>query len=250
MADDNKPLKYMRYAIGEIALVVIGILIALYINNWNIENSNKKIEKQLLISLQKDFMKTKANLKSTIKLQTNVVNLSKTLMAHYITKNTNIGKDSIYNMFYSGASAFWRIEPTNGTYQSMLSSGDSKLLQSKKLLQTLTEYSGEINYGFEDHDVSIDLILNIIYDLGNHSELAINPLHYIDSYKTPENYNQTIEQEINRLYKNHGLFTKIDNRVDFATNRLKWQIEISHYVDTILNEIEIELKRMNNDQFL
>ncbi len=35
MADDNKPMKYMRYAIGEIVLVVIGILIALSINNWN-----------------------------------------------------------------------------------------------------------------------------------------------------------------------------------------------------------------------
>jgi len=37
MADDNRPLKYMRYAIGEIILVVIGILIALQINNWNQE---------------------------------------------------------------------------------------------------------------------------------------------------------------------------------------------------------------------
>ena len=35
LADDNKPLKYLRYAIGEILLVVIGILIALQINNWN-----------------------------------------------------------------------------------------------------------------------------------------------------------------------------------------------------------------------
>jgi hypothetical protein len=35
MADDNRPIKYMRYAIGEIVLVVIGILIALQLNNWN-----------------------------------------------------------------------------------------------------------------------------------------------------------------------------------------------------------------------
>ena len=35
MADDNKPMKYARYAIGEIVLVVIGILIALQLNNWN-----------------------------------------------------------------------------------------------------------------------------------------------------------------------------------------------------------------------
>ncbi len=35
MADDNKPMKYMRYAIGEIVLVVIGILITFQISNWN-----------------------------------------------------------------------------------------------------------------------------------------------------------------------------------------------------------------------
>lgn len=37
LANDNLPLKYTRYAIGEIVLVVIGILIALQINNWNEE---------------------------------------------------------------------------------------------------------------------------------------------------------------------------------------------------------------------
>ena len=40
MADDNRPIKYMRYAIGEIILVVIGILIALQINNWNQDKNN------------------------------------------------------------------------------------------------------------------------------------------------------------------------------------------------------------------
>ena len=35
LSDDNKPFKYLRYAIGEIFLVVIGILIALQVNNWN-----------------------------------------------------------------------------------------------------------------------------------------------------------------------------------------------------------------------
>jgi len=35
MADDNKPIKYLRYAFGEIVLIMIGILLALQINNWN-----------------------------------------------------------------------------------------------------------------------------------------------------------------------------------------------------------------------
>ena len=45
MADDNKPMKYARYAIGEILLVVIGILIALQINTWN-ENRKERILEQ------------------------------------------------------------------------------------------------------------------------------------------------------------------------------------------------------------
>ena len=55
MADDNKPMKYMRYAIGEIVLVVIGILVALQVNNWN-ENRFKLNESiKLLKSLKSDL---------------------------------------------------------------------------------------------------------------------------------------------------------------------------------------------------
>jgi hypothetical protein len=46
LADDNKPSKYARYAIGEIVLVVIGILIALSINNWNEQRKNNDLERE------------------------------------------------------------------------------------------------------------------------------------------------------------------------------------------------------------
>ncbi len=51
LADDNKPLKYARYAIGEIVLVVIGILIALQINNWNEWRKDREKEKIILTDL-------------------------------------------------------------------------------------------------------------------------------------------------------------------------------------------------------
>jgi len=69
MIDDNKSIKYLRYALGEIVLVVIGILIALQINNWNenrkteitIENSlfalkNDLIQDTLLITEKRPFI--------------------------------------------------------------------------------------------------------------------------------------------------------------------------------------------------
>lgn len=55
MADDNRPLKYMRYAVGEIILVVIGILIALQINNWNKELQNIRLEEKILENLKIDL---------------------------------------------------------------------------------------------------------------------------------------------------------------------------------------------------
>ena len=42
LADQNKPLKYFRYAFGEIVLVMIGILLALQVNNWNEERKDQK----------------------------------------------------------------------------------------------------------------------------------------------------------------------------------------------------------------
>jgi len=56
MADDNKPMKYMRYAIGEVVLVVIGILIALSINNWNEWRKDREKEKIILNDLAKNIV--------------------------------------------------------------------------------------------------------------------------------------------------------------------------------------------------
>ena len=55
MADDNKPLKYARYAIGEIVLVVIGILIALQINTWNEDRKTKKFEDEILYLISENL---------------------------------------------------------------------------------------------------------------------------------------------------------------------------------------------------
>lgn len=55
MKNDNRPLIYLRYAIGEIVLVVIGILIALQINNWNEDRKTQQRLTAFLTEIQSDL---------------------------------------------------------------------------------------------------------------------------------------------------------------------------------------------------
>jgi hypothetical protein len=55
LADQNKPLKYFRYAFGEIVLVMIGILLALQVNNWNEERKDQRELKNILQSIVVDM---------------------------------------------------------------------------------------------------------------------------------------------------------------------------------------------------
>ncbi len=55
LLSDNKTGKYFKYAIGEIVLVVIGILIALQINNWNSNRINNTRKSELLVKLSKEL---------------------------------------------------------------------------------------------------------------------------------------------------------------------------------------------------
>jgi hypothetical protein len=60
---ENKTSKYLKYAIGEIVLVVIGILIALSINNWNEERKDAILEKKYLESIRNEL---EINIKTAI----------------------------------------------------------------------------------------------------------------------------------------------------------------------------------------
>jgi hypothetical protein len=65
-SDENRPLKYLKYAIGEIILVVLGILIALQINNWNEERRAIIREKNYVRSIYQDLKRDLRNIEGNI----------------------------------------------------------------------------------------------------------------------------------------------------------------------------------------
>ena len=69
LMEKNKTGKYFKYAIGEIILVVIGILIALSINNWNENRKDKKYLNQIFSSIEKELKESSIDIKKVIPKQ-------------------------------------------------------------------------------------------------------------------------------------------------------------------------------------
>jgi len=65
---DNKVAKYLSYALGEILLVVIGILIALQVNNWNEERKSNKVSAQTIQKLQAELSEVKSEIEEAIEV--------------------------------------------------------------------------------------------------------------------------------------------------------------------------------------
>tara|TARA_R110002124_G_scaffold252236_4_gene417549 strand:+ start:14109 stop:14852 length:744 start_codon:yes stop_codon:yes gene_type:complete len=63
---ENKTGKYLKYAIGEIVLVMIGILLALQINNWKEESQNRRYENTMLKEVKKALVVDLKNIKNNI----------------------------------------------------------------------------------------------------------------------------------------------------------------------------------------
>ncbi len=63
---ENKFSKYLLYAFGEIALVMIGILLALQVNNWNEEKKETRIEKQRYQNILNDLINDQENIDKMI----------------------------------------------------------------------------------------------------------------------------------------------------------------------------------------
>ena len=80
LLSEGKTGKYFKYAIGEIILVVIGILIALQINNWNENRKNKVAEADYYCRILDDFELNEKLIDETSKLTTNKIKLCKELI--------------------------------------------------------------------------------------------------------------------------------------------------------------------------
>jgi len=163
---ENKTGKYFKYAIGEIILVVIGILIALQINNWNenriAQNSKTQYCEQLLEELELDITVINAH----IERLDGDINSYKTYAAIYNTPNLTL--DIVRSNIKKVPSSYGSATFNTKTIEVLKSTGDIKLLSNEiqTLLITLENkqkaYNDamDVNYGLYTNSLQDTYLIN------------------------------------------------------------------------------------------
>ncbi len=180
---ENKFTKYLLYAIGEIVLVVIGILIALQINNANELKKTRKKEVQYLSNISKDLQLNIAELDRYIAKRETQILSANSILNHYegepITDYVQFNNNTI-NIYT------WRkFFQNNNTFQELVNSGNLSLISNQEIKNVLLE---------------LEKVYKVTKDEEEHFRFDSEELLYkpyfekIDCYPLVENFKYQISQ--------------------------------------------------------
>lgn len=140
---ENKSTKYFKYAIGEIILVVIGILIALQINNWNSNRIQKQKESIYLTNIKRDLKEQLTTIEIQIAYESQVNKIATPIIAYYkkhqAFKIDSVFTNNIGNL--SGRKTFIKNAPT---YTELISSGNIDIISDNIIKNDIIKYYQEI----------------------------------------------------------------------------------------------------------
>ena len=236
LLSENKFSKYLMYAIGEIVLVVIGILIALQVNNANeSRKSNLELDKinqnllQEFESNQKALNTALQGLKWTKSGGLKILSLigkSETEL-----EGTNI--DSLIE-----TSLFWPTwKPTNFVLNELKSTGKLSLLKNSKVKELLFEYerqSENVNDWNRRMEKSSQGIVDYIKNNGSLRNV---------------NHNRISIKKSNLDFNNIGLFSdlKFENQIDEKVLYSQFLESVFEETNILINQILIETEENNED---
>lgn len=138
---ENKFSKYLIYAIGEIILVVIGILIALSINNWNDQKKNSASELTYYHRILDDFELDKQLIAELLEKDNKRIEVSKEILLDLDSGTKD--KNYLLNKFLLAIRGDVFV-PRNVTFKDLISSGNLKLLNSISIKNSLIQYYSEL----------------------------------------------------------------------------------------------------------
>ena len=222
---ENKTGKYLKYAIGEIVLVVIGILIALQLNNWNSNRIQKQKESLLLNALNKEFKSNKVQLDSVLTKHKYSMKSVEYLMSRLPIKNIKTENlDSLsYHLYHLGT--FYTFNPSGGVINSLLNSSSIDIITNNELRQFIIGWNDVLLDYQEEEILARDNYNNHLKQFEKkHFNYNSSPHKYLNDSRIDlsilqtlefDNYVQDRRFDLNNILNNsYGELDDIINTID------------------------------------
>lgn len=231
---ENKFSKYLLYAIGEIILVVIGILIALSINNWNEIRKYKKLEIVTLIEIQKGLNQALKENERAEKNNLGTIGSYKIILEHFDKKLPY--SESVSGRFRSLMA--WQEPDFNYAGFELFKNRGPDLISNESIKIKLLEiYEEKIQYLVNDHNKTEWNYNNTVMTPFYTNNFEINPLNGL---AVPNDYFSLMN---NQQFKNKLTYLMSIRKYGVDKSR-----ELSLLIKNLLNEISDEIIRLKNEK--
>ena len=229
---ENKFSKYIIYAFGEIVLVVIGILIALSINNWNQIRKDRITEDNylnaLIVELEQSILHNKNLLQDRMGRKLNGLNLGKEYSENKIQIQDTLA--FLYAVSYGGVFSGGISFGTKNVYTDLLSTGNLQLLKNDKLKKKLSEYYAELDRYEERINVHAGNFSNYMntlrpFDPNNPKLISkYDQSEMLNAFKSNE-FRHLVDLEISYAYKVDEYFNYMESDANDLILVIKRQLE-------------------------
>lgn len=199
---NNKTGKYLQYALGEVLLVVIGILVALQVNNWNEASKEKRKIRKYSESLIQD-LENDIKMIDTIQYVASAINIRIDSLSALV-RNTEFNEISNLDVFCLSWMKLYRPYSWNrATIEELKSSGGLQLIQNTEIAKRINKYEAFTRHMEDDYKED-----NIV------SNEAWRLMSSIVNVNYPNSVNL---REVIRYSANYGTLEDVFNSSEYKT---------------------------------
>ena len=136
---------YFKYAIGEIFLVVVGILIALQVNNHNEKIKLVKEEKKILLSLHSEISSNLNSLETSLREKENIITINKEILGKTGPNEVWDSKYKLDSLMYFFSVSGWIYVADNGVLDEIINSGKLSIIDDLKIKTLISSLPQQIS---------------------------------------------------------------------------------------------------------
>ncbi len=239
---EQNTARYLKYAIGEIILVVIGILIALSINNWNEKLKENKKEAYFIDELQKEFINDSLTLQRLIFLSKIKAEEGKIVKEFLLGQP--ISKDSIISMvFFNGR--FLEFESFTPTYDEIIATGQQSIIKNDSL-KTLIKAFKDQNSFYKRFLYDECMTIKQQYNLHAYKYFERSLLPELWENATKENKFVDIDALGDYMTDVEG-YKKDSNSLYYVTMNMGVDLDLNRfYKNVVMPDLELILKKIRD----